>query len=90
MPFLDIGIIKVLEAGGVEAYKEKMKMQDELLKKSARKAVDIDIAKQKLLHDLDVKRFVETAEDIEKWTNEFEAHLESYVQAKIAVKDKRC
>ena len=82
--------IKVLEAGGIEAYKEKTKMQDELLKKAARSKA-MDIAKQKLLRDLDVKRFAETDEDIEKWINECEAHFEAYVQARIALnKDKLC
>ena len=39
--------IKVLEAGGEEAYKEKMKRQEELLKKAeeeAQKATDVDRA----------------------------------------------
>lgn len=36
--------IKVLEAGGEEAYKEKMKRQEELLKKAEEEATDVDRA----------------------------------------------
>ena len=78
--------IKVLEAGGEEAYKEKMKRQEELLKKAEEKNQAVDIAKQKLFRDLLMKKFAVTAEENEKWTAEFEAHLEAYVQARIANK----
>lgn len=76
--------IKILEAGGEEAYKEKMKRQEELLKKAEEKKQAVDIAKQKLFQDLIMKKFAMTDDDTTKWTETFEAHLEAYVQARIA------
>lgn len=76
--------IKILEAGGEEAYKEKMKRQEELLKKTEEKKRAVDIAKQKLFQDLLMKKFAMTDDDNAKWTETFEAHLEAYVQARIA------
>ena len=75
--------IKVLEAGGEEAYKAKLNAQEEAKRKAEEKKHAIEDAKQQLLRDLLMKKFVETPEDESKWTDEFEAHLEAYVQARI-------
>lgn len=78
--------IKVLEAGGEEAYREKQKRIEEAKKKAEAKKLAVQTAKEKLFADILLKQFAQTPKDTEAWTEKFETDLEAYVQARLADK----
>ena len=73
--------IKVLEAGGEEAYREKQKRIEEAKKQAEVKKLAVKTAKDKV-----IELFMKAACDNADWDDEEEAALEAYVQARLVDK----
>ncbi len=91
--------IRILEAGGKEAYEARLKQIEEankqakaklkrLEKQTEAKKLAVKAAKDKLYANLLLKEFAQTKSEVDKWIDEFEADLEAYVQARIQSKQK--
>ena len=76
--------ITILEAGGEDAYKAKLAAQEAKKKAVENKKKAVEKSKQTLFADVLMHKFATTEKDNAKWTDDFEAHLEAYVQARIA------
>lgn len=73
--------IRILEAGGEEAYREKQKQIEEAKKQDEAKKLAVKTAKDKV-----IELFMKAACDNADWDEDNEAALEAYVQARLAAK----
>ena len=73
--------IKILEAGGEEAYKEKQKRIEEAKKKAEEAKQKIQSLKKAI--DVAVIKIRNKISDDKEWWKELDENIEAYVQARI-------
>lgn len=76
--------IRILEAGGEEAYKEKQKQLEEAKRKAEATKLAIADAKKKI--DIAVIKIRNETSDDKAWWKELDDAVEAYVQARLAAK----